>query len=132
MAFAGSQPFKLAGVTASADLSTTGQFLFVKMSGAKTVTICAAATDIPVGVLQNTPKSGQAAEVVVVGQTKITASAAITAGAQIGTTSGAKAVTLVAGTDTTKYVVGTAIETASANNDLIDAIVDCTAPARGA
>jgi hypothetical protein len=39
--------------------------------------------------------------------TKIVAGAAIGEGALVGTTSAGKAVALVAGTDTTKYVVGT-------------------------
>ena len=38
--------------TASADLSSS-QYYFVKMSAEGTVTVCAAVTDKPIGVLQN-------------------------------------------------------------------------------
>ena len=48
--------------TASADLSAK-QFYIVKMSGDNTVTVCAAVTDVPIGVLQNKPASGEQAVV---------------------------------------------------------------------
>jgi len=95
-------------LVAGADLSAK-QYTFVKLNSSGEAVAAAAATDIPVGVLQNAPTSGQEAEVLVVGGTKIVAGAAIAEGAQIGTSSAGKAVALVAGTDTTKYVVGTLI-----------------------
>ena len=70
--------------TASADLSGK-QFYFVKLSGAGTVTVCAAATDVPIGVLQNKPTSGQAAEVMMLGISKVSSDAALSRGNLIGT-----------------------------------------------
>ncbi|NBS62298.1 MAG: DUF2190 family protein [Microbacteriaceae bacterium] len=104
-------------VAAGADLSSS-QFTFVKMSGTTAIAV-AAATDVPVGVLVNTPKSGQTAEVVVSGIVKIKASAAIAVGAKVGTTSAGLAVTLVSGTDTTKFICGMALTAAAAANDII-------------
>jgi hypothetical protein len=92
-------------LVAGADLSAL-QYNFVKINSSGQAVACAAATDIPVGVLQNAPTSGQEAEVLIVGGTKIVAGAAIGEGALVGTGSTGKAVALVAGTDTTKYVVG--------------------------
>lgn len=117
-------------VAAGADLSAK-QYTFVKMSGTGVVS-AAAATDVVIGVLQNTPTSGQAAEVAVSGITKLKASAAIAAGALVGTTSTGLAVAVVAGTDTTKYVFGQAITAAGAANDIITVAVDCSSPNRAA
>ena len=131
MAFDGPSWIKLAGVTASADLSAK-QFYFVKISGAGTVTVCAGTTDKPVGVLQNTPKSGQAADVLVCGQTKVSADAALTAGNVIGTSADGQAAAYAAGSDTTKYLVGQVLVGTSAAAELATAVVNCAAPARGA
>ena len=51
---------------AAADLSTK-QYYFVKVNTSGQAALCSGATDRPIGVLQNTPTSGQAAEVLVVG-----------------------------------------------------------------
>ena len=110
-------------VAAGADLSTK-QFTFVKISGTGVISV-AAATDVPVGVLLNAPTSGKTAEVAVSGIVKLKASAAITAGALVGTTSTGTAVALTAGTDTTKYVLGQALTAAGAANDIITVAVNC-------
>lgn len=98
------------------------QFTFVKMS-TTTVIPVTAATDVPVGVVVNTPTSGQTAEVVVSGIVKLKASAAIAVGAPVGTTSGGQAVTLVRGTDTTKFICGMALTAATAANDIITVLL---------
>lgn len=121
----------LAGVSASADLSAK-KFYFVKVSGALTVTVCAAATDIPCGVLQNNPTSGQAASVMAIGQSKVSSDAALTAGALIGTSADGQADAKVAGTDTTEYVVGQVLETSGAAGGLVSAIINCASPHRAA
>ena len=108
-------------LVAGADLSTK-QYTFVKLDSSGQAVAAAAATDIPVGVLQNAPTSGQEAEVLVVGGTKIVAGAAIAEGAQVGTSSAGKAVALVAGTDTTKYVVGTLITESAADANIVTAV----------
>jgi hypothetical protein len=117
-------------LTAGADLSAK-QFNFVKLSGT-TVVAVAAATDIPLGVLLNAPKSGQTAEVAVSGVVKLLAGAAISAGAIVGTNATGGAVALTAGTDTTKYILGQAVTAAGASKDIITVAVNCTAPARAA
>jgi len=117
-------------IAAGADLSAK-QYTFVKLSGSGVIS-AAAATDICVGVLQNAPKSGQTAEVAIDGVTKLKASAAITVGALVGTTSTGLAVALTAGTDTTKYVFGQAITAAGAANDIITVAVSCKSPNRAA
>lgn len=104
---------KIGTWTASADLSSK-QYHFVKLSGDNTVTVTAAITDKTVGVLQNAPKSGQAAEVCVFGVTKVVADGTLAAGNLIGTSADAQADAIAAGTDTTVYVVGQALEAASA------------------
>lgn len=116
-------------LTAAADLSAL-QYTFVKLDSAGKVVAVAAATDIPVGVLQNAPTSGKTAEVVVHGVTKLKASAAITTPKLVGTTSTGTAVGLAAGTDTTKYILGQAITPAGASGDVITVAISCNAPAR--
>lgn len=117
-------------IPAGADLSAK-QYTFVKISGTGVISV-AAATDAPIGVLLNDPASGETAAVAVSGIVKLKASAAITAGATIGTTATGTAVTLAAGTDTTKYIVGRAITAAGAAGDIITVAVDCASPARAA
>lgn len=130
MAFSGPQ-VKLTGLKASADLSAK-QFYFVKVSGAGTVTVCAAVTDIPVGVLQNTPESGDTAEIVCIGQTKVSGDAAITAGNIIGSSADGQAQAVTVGTETTVYIAGQALDTTTAAGGLVSAVINCAAPARAA
>lgn len=117
-------------IPAGADLSAK-QYNFVKISGTGVILV-AAATDVPIGVLLNDPASGETAAVAVSGIVKLEASAAITAGATIGTTATGTAITLAAGTDTTKYIVGRAITAAGAAGDIITVAIDCASPARAA
>jgi len=118
-------------LVAAADLSAL-QYTFVKLNSSGQVAAAAAATDIPIGVLQNAPTSGQEAEVLVVGGTKLVAGAAISEGALVGTSSTGKAVALVAGTDTTKYVVGTLLTESGASGDVVTAVINCANPGRAA
>jgi hypothetical protein len=117
-------------IPAGADLSAK-QYTFVKMSGTGVIA-AAAATDIPIGVLLNDPASGETAAVAVSGVVKLEASAAITAGVLVGTTSTGTAVTLAAGTDTTKFILGRAITAAGAAGDIITVAINCASPARAA
>jgi len=130
MAYTGQQ-LTLQGLTASADLSAK-QFYFVKMSGDKTVTVCAGATDKPIGVLQNNPVSGAEALVCCVGVTKVSGDADLDYGMLIGTSGDGQADAKTPGTDTTEYVVGSVLVGNSAAGGLITAVVNCAAPARGA
>lgn len=108
MAYEGAQ-IKCGQWTASADLSSK-QYHFVKMSGSNTVDVTSAITDKTIGVLQNTPSSGQAAEVVIFGITKVVADGNLTAGNLIGTSNDGQADAIAAGTDTTVYVCGQSID----------------------
>jgi len=112
MAYEAAQ-IKVGQFTASADLSAK-QYHFVKMSGNDTVTVCAAITDVPVGVLQNNPASGGAAEVALLGVTKVVADGTLAAGNLIGTSADGQADAIAAGTDTTVYLMGVAVSAASA------------------
>jgi hypothetical protein len=118
-------------LVAGADLSAK-QYTFVKVNSSGEAIAAAAATDIPIGVLQNAPIAGQEAEVLVVGGTKVVAGAAIGDGAQLGTGSTGKAVALVAGTDTTKYVVGTLLTESAADGNIVTAVINCANPHRAA
>jgi len=116
---------------AAADLSTK-QYYFVKVNTSGQAALCSGATDKPIGVLQNTPTSGQAAEVLVVGGTKIVASASLDEGVAIGTTAAGKAGAKVVGTDTTNYIVGQVILASGADGELLTAVINCASPARAA
>ena len=85
---------------------TAAQYKFMKLNGTdNTVVICAATTDIPIGVLQNNPASGGAANVCIFGLTKVQGDADLTAGNRVGTSAdGQAAIYTVA--DTTKHLVG--------------------------
>lgn len=94
--------------TASADLSAK-QYYFVKMSGETTVTVCAAVTDKPIGVLQNKPASGEQAIVCVFGQSKVSADATLATGDVIGTSADGQAQPISLGSETTVHVCGQAL-----------------------
>lgn len=124
MAYEAAQ-IKVGQFTASADLSSK-QYHFVKMSGNNTVTVCAAITDVPIGVLQNTPTSGQAAEVTLFGISKVVADGTLAAGNVIGTSADGQADAITAGTDTTVYTMGIALKAAAAG-DIVEAFINATA-----
>jgi len=124
MAYEAAQ-IKVGQFTASADLSAK-QYHFVKMSGNNTVTVCAAITDVPIGVLQNNPTSGQAAEVCLFGISKVVADGTLAAGNVIGTSLDGQADAITAGSDTTVYVMGIALNAASAG-ETVEAFINTTA-----
>lgn len=102
--------------TAENDLSAK-QYYFVELSAANQVDVCDAATDFPIGVLQNEPEAGEGANVRLLGTSKVIASAAISAGAYVGTTATGTAVAKTADGD---IVRGIALEAATAASDLIE------------
>ena len=103
--------------TASADLSSK-QFYFVKLSASSTVTVCAAVTDKPIGILQNAPASGEQAIVRCFGVSKVSADATLAAGDVIGTAADGQAQPISLGSETTVHVCGQAIEAGSAGETL--------------
>lgn len=116
---------------AAADLSTK-QYYFVKLDSSGDVAVCAAVTDIPYGVLQNKPTSGETAEVMVIGISKVNGDADLSKGNQIGTAADGQAAAYTAGTDTTKYIVGQVIDDNSAGGGYATAVINCAAPHRAA
>lgn len=111
---------------AGADLSSS-QYKLVKVNSSSKVIACAATTDIPIGILQNKPVSGDAAEIMAIGISKVQADSALTAGNVFGTSSDGQAAPYVAGTDTTKYGVGIVIEGAgSTAGNLATVFINCT------
>lgn len=116
--------------TAGEDLRTK-QFYFVKLSG-QTVIACTGATDKPIGVLQNAPNSGEAAEVMSIGITKVSSDAALSVDALIGTSADGQADAKTPGTDTTEYVVGRVIGASGAAAGLATAMINCATPHRAA
>jgi len=115
---------------AGGDLSSS-QFRFVKMSGT-TVVAVSGATDQPVGVLQNTPASGELATFVRFGPTKLEASAAITAGARIGPSANGRGVTYTPNHAGSNWVCGRARDAAANAGDIIPVFVDCVNQVLGA
>ena len=124
MAYEAAQ-IKVGNFTASADLSAK-QYHFVKMSGNNTVTVCAAITDVPIGILQNSPASGGAAEVCLFGISKVVADGTLAAGNVIGTSADGQADAIAAGTDTTVYTMGIALNAAAAG-ETVEMFVNATA-----
>lgn len=121
------ESLKCITLEAGADLSGD-QYKFVKLSAGKAV-LCAAATDAPVGVLQNKPTSGQAATVAVSGVTKLLSGGTITAGNLLGTDASGTADAKTPGSDTTEYVAGTALADAS-SGEVLSALINTEAPHR--
>ena len=62
---------------AAADLSSK-QYHFVKLASATTVNVCSAITDVPIGILQNDPESGETAVITIFGISKMVADGTIT------------------------------------------------------
>lgn len=122
--------------TAGASLANA-QYTFVKLNGTGDQVIqCSAVTDIPVGVLQDNPASGETATVCIFGLTKLVtgaaASSGLAAGQQIGTDAAGAALAITPGTDTTKYLVGRVLYASAAAAEYVSAFIDCVAPGRAA
>jgi hypothetical protein len=116
---------------AGADLSAK-QYYAVKLDSTEgQVVVCAATTDIPIGILQNAPASGSEAIVAFAGVTKVNGDSALVVGNQIGTAADGQLAVYVAGTDTTKRIIGSVIAATGVAGEYGTAIVNCPA-ARGA
>lgn len=120
------QTYKAAG-----DLSAK-QFYFVKLSAADTVDVCSAATDKAVGVLQNKPDAAnKAAEVMLLGVSKVSSDAALSRMDLIGPSADGQADAKTPGTDTTEYVHGMVLEASGGAGQLAAAFI-CCVPLRAA
>lgn len=107
--------FKLGTLKASADLSAK-QYHFVSISGTGTVNSTGAGLGA-VGVVQNKPASGEAAEIDCDGVTKVVAGAAITPGTEARVMSDANGAAITA--TATNKVLGVALEAATAAGQVI-------------
>lgn len=118
---------------AGAIIAQADVFKFVKLNSSGQAILCAAATDIPVGVLQ-TPAAavGDPVNVMVMGVTKVQGDADLAKGAQIGTSGDGQADAKVAGTDTTEYAVGQVLDDNTTAGGLATALINCFNPHRAA
>lgn len=117
-------------LVAGADLSSS-QYKFVKLNSSGEAVAIAAATDLPIGVLQNAPTSGQEAEVLVVGGSKLVLGGTVAAAGVVSPNATGAGVAIVHGTDTTKFAVGQAI-TGGASGEIITAVITCGSAGRAA
>jgi hypothetical protein len=125
-------PILLKTFTAAGDLSSA-QYKIMKQSADNTVTTCTGATDLPVGILQNAPSAaGQPAIVMIVGISPVSADAALSVGAQYGTSADGQADAKTVGTDTTEYIIGQVLQASTAAGDHIACTVNCLNPHRAA
>lgn len=126
-------PVLLLTLKAGEDLSaTTTQFKFVKLDANGDVVLPTAATDVPAGVLQNTPANGESASVMAIGVSKVQGDADLGIGNLIGTSADGQADAKTPGTDTTEYVVGRVLEDNSAAGGLASCYINCMNPHRAA
>jgi hypothetical protein len=115
--------------------AASAQFSLVKLLAGRKVAACEAETDVPFGVLLNSPNQGEPALVAVSGQTKLRVGAASLAeAAVIGIDAAGRARPLTAGTGTTLHVVGRVLDIDAATNagGLVSAWVDLVKPTRNA
>lgn len=126
-------PVLVASLKAGADLSAaSAQFKHVKYSAANTVVLCAAATDVPAGILQNRPASGETASVLIIGISKVRGDADLAVGNLIGPSGDGEADAKTPGTDTTEYVSGIVIDDNTAAGGYVTAAINCANPHRAA
>jgi hypothetical protein len=109
----------LGDLTASADLRTS-QFLAVRITGSRTVGLISASTQVPIGILQNKPNTGEAAEVAISGKVKAIAGAAITAGAEVMVNASGQVITAAT---TGNRAFGVAVSTAAGANELVEILL---------
>jgi hypothetical protein len=114
---------KLTGFSAAADLSAK-QYIIVRASGTNQCnqashSAAVAAAGWPIGVLQNKPKSGEAADICFLGMTKVQAGSSVTANGPITTNSSGRAVDAVSG-DT---IIGRALEASATEGLEITALI---------
>lgn len=117
MATAYENPLLIKSFPANGDLSSS-QYKVVEL-GSSGVSATNATTDVPVGVLQNKPTTGLAADVMMLGISRCIAVAAITKGVKVSCTAAGKVQTAATG----QHIVGIALEAASADGDIIPVLL---------
>lgn len=115
-------------IPAGADLSAiANQYKGVIHDGSGGVVVATANTDDVIGILQNRPKSGVAAEILVIGHSKFRAGAAISVGALLGVQADGEFETLAAA-NPTRYWFGRALESAGAAGDIASGVFNFVVP----
>lgn len=118
-------PGQMVSFQAAADLSGQ-QFRFVKLDANGQVAAITAVTDIPLGILQDKPGAqGRACNVMLDGISKVVGGANLAKSDQVGPDAQGRAVAYVAGTDTTKYKVGSILEDNSVAGGLCTISFNC-------
>jgi hypothetical protein len=107
--------FKPTGLKAASDLSSGKQYVGLKLSGALAVDISSVAGSSIIGVLQNKPVLGEAAEIITHGISKCQADAAVAVNVQVSVSADGQFKTAVSG----DVIVGTALEAAGAAGEII-------------
>jgi hypothetical protein len=98
---------------AAADYSTTGQYRFVYLSDVDTVTLCGAGT-MPIGILQNNPEQYAIANVMLLGISRLSMSAAGAIMARVESAANGQGVVTTTDTD---HVAAVIIQAATAADD---------------
>jgi hypothetical protein len=128
------KPLVIHSFTAASDMiAATLQYTLVKLLSGETVVTCASATEVPIGVLQNLPKQGQQAEVMVLGITKIRVGTTDIAGASnafVAVDTNGRAVLASGSAGSQTYILGRVIQVDATDNDgaLVTAIINCINP----
>jgi hypothetical protein len=112
--------FRIGSEVAAADLSTK-QFFGVKFT-ATGVALCSVAGEQCDGFLQNKPAAGAVCNVAVDGKSKAVAGGAIAKGARVTVTAAGKLAVAASG----NYVLGIALEAATADGDIIGVLINRT------
>lgn len=99
----------------------SGQFLGVVISASRVVSVQTTVGGQIYGVLQNTPIATDAADVGLIGISKMVAGASITAGAELMVDASGRFITWVAGSG--YFKVGMALETTSAANNVFSGLI---------
>lgn len=123
--------FKIGTLRAAADLSTK-QFTFVKLDSTGKVAAVSAASDVPIGILQNTPGSLGVADVMASGISKLVGGGSVAAGAPLCTDAAGKGSTFTYGSSgTVVQSLGQVLEGNTAANGVLTVAFNCLNPSRG-
>ena len=119
-------------VPAASDQSANFEKL-VKLDASGDFLVCAAATDIPIGVLLDKPNAaGIAGLIGVIGIGFAQGDAALNEFDLVGPSSDGQLDAKIAGTDTTEYVIGQVLEGSGAAGDLVKCVFNFATPHRAA
>ena len=107
------------------------QYYGVYLSDDQTVALCTTAHLNAIGILQDKPKSGEAAVVRVQGTTKVKAGGTIAVGARVSITTSGKAITETTASATEVLLIGTALE-AAIDGDIFEILLEKMSFVKGA